>query len=136
MTKLSVIIPVYNESKTVIELLRRVQAVDLPGIEKEVIIIDDGSTDDSRELLKSHADGHVLCLHPSNRGKGAALRTGYRGTPATHRVGAENPESGHRDARVRVCLITHALAARTGLKAVHMLTYPSDVDTVYSLPKG
>ena len=73
--KLSVVIPVYNEMNTVSELVRRVQAVD---IEKQIILVDDGSSDDTAQKLKELAGGehiHVL-FHEENQGKGAALRTG------------------------------------------------------------
>jgi glycosyltransferase involved in cell wall biosynthesis len=74
--KLSVVIPVYNESQWVGELVRRVQAVPVP---KEIILVDDCSTDGTREILRGfEGDGvHVLC-QPRNRGKGAALREGFR----------------------------------------------------------
>ena len=77
--KLSVVIPVYNEVGTIKEIVSRVQAVDL---EKEIIIVDDGSTDGTRELLPeitlSHENIRVL-YHDRNQGKGAALRTGFEG---------------------------------------------------------
>ena len=74
--KLSVVIPVYNERQTVAQLVRSVQAVELS---KELIIIDDWSTDGTRNVLQSIAaeyDNVHLLLHDRNRGKGAALRTG------------------------------------------------------------
>lgn len=86
---LSVVIPVYNERATIEELLRRVSEVPL---EKEIIVIDDASTDGTRELLqqlaKASADGGDgpgtvsnnkmrILFHDRNRGKGAALRTGF-----------------------------------------------------------
>ncbi len=82
--KLSVIVPIFNERNTVVEVLRRMRAVDLPdGIEREIIVVDDGSTDGTREVLRQLADSTVrIVLHDVNRGKGAALRTGF-----THATG-------------------------------------------------
>jgi glycosyltransferase involved in cell wall biosynthesis len=73
--KLSVIVPVYNEAGTIAELLRRIRAVPL---ETEIILVDDYSTDGSREVLAAEADqpGTKLFLHARNQGKGAAVRTG------------------------------------------------------------
>jgi len=71
--KLSVIMPVYNERKTLREIVKRVQAVQ---IEKEIIIVDDGSTDGTRRMLKELDDENIKILfHEKNRGKGAAIRT-------------------------------------------------------------
>jgi glycosyltransferase involved in cell wall biosynthesis len=74
--KLSVVIPVYNEKDTILEILRRVQAVDLT---KEIIVVDDFSTDGTRDILKNvPADEHLkVVFHGQNLGKGAALRTGF-----------------------------------------------------------
>jgi len=72
----SVVIPVYNERDTVRELVRRVQAVSIP---KQIIVVDDGSTDGTRQVLaeiEAHQDLTIL-YHERNRGKGAALRTGF-----------------------------------------------------------
>ncbi len=74
--KLSIIIPVYNEKATVRELLEKVKAVD---IDKEIIIVDDGSTDGTREILQEEKNkGGKVFFHQKNMGKGAALRTGFR----------------------------------------------------------
>ena len=77
--QISVVMPVYNEVITIREIVARVQAVDL---EKEIIIVDDGSTDGTHELLQeitlSHENVRVL-YHDRNQGKGAALRTGFEG---------------------------------------------------------
>lgn len=74
--RLSVIIPVFNERATMQELLRRVDAVDL---EKEVIIVDDCSTDGTREVLNEiRRNIHTVVFHHENLGKGAAFRTGLK----------------------------------------------------------
>jgi glycosyltransferase involved in cell wall biosynthesis len=71
---LSVLIPVYNEKATILELVRRVEAVAIP-LEKEIVIVDDGSDDGTRELLAGLVGRAKVILHDGNRGKGAALRT-------------------------------------------------------------
>jgi glycosyltransferase involved in cell wall biosynthesis len=71
--RLSVIIPVYNEQKTIETLIKRVLKVD---IDKEIIVVDDFSTDGTRELLESECDGRLRILyHDRNMGKGFAIRT-------------------------------------------------------------
>lgn len=80
--KLSVIIPVYNERTTIKEIIRRIQEV---AIDKEIIVIDDGSQDGTRELLEKlsvesdslRTDNIRILFQDSNRGKGAALRRGF-----------------------------------------------------------
>jgi len=78
--KLSVIVPVFNERNTVVEVLRRMRAVELPdGIDREIIVVDDGSTDGTRDVLNQLRDSTVrILLHDDNRGKGAAVRTGLQ----------------------------------------------------------
>jgi glycosyltransferase involved in cell wall biosynthesis len=77
LRKLSIIIPVFNEIDTLEEIVERVQAVDLP-FAREIIIIDDCSSDGSRELLeKIRHDDIITVFHPTNQGKGAALRSGF-----------------------------------------------------------
>lgn len=73
--KLSIIIPVYNEQATIRQVHERVKGV---PYEKEIIIVDDCSTDGSREIIQSLAGGETITLfHERNRGKGGALRTGF-----------------------------------------------------------
>jgi len=75
--KLSVIMPVYNERNTIQEILRRVRAVDLGDIAKEIIVVDDGSTDGTPDILKLEEDSTTrVARHECNAGKGAAIRTG------------------------------------------------------------
>lgn len=75
--KLSVIIPVYNEKNTVREIVRRVQAT---GLAWEILMVDDGSKDGTREILAelNGKDGVRVILHDKNQGKGAAVRTGLQ----------------------------------------------------------
>ncbi len=74
--KLSVVIPVYNELKYVREVIRRVEEVPIP---KEIILVDDCSTDGTRDILKEveRDQGHTVVYHEINQGKGASLRTGF-----------------------------------------------------------
>ena len=77
--KLSIVIPVYNEVNTLETLLDAVRAVDT-GLEREIILVDDGSSDGTRDLLPKLAEKHadvVVELHEVNQGKGAALHTGF-----------------------------------------------------------
>ena len=78
LRKLTVVVPVYNERNTLVEILRRMRVVDLPdGVEREIIVVDDGSDDGTRDVLKQLGDSTVrVVLHERNRGKGAAVRTG------------------------------------------------------------
>ena len=74
--KISIVIPVYNEKEFIKTLIGRVEATDY---NKEIILVDDFSTDGSREIIKEYegAEGFKVCLHAVNKGKGAALRSGF-----------------------------------------------------------
>ena len=74
--KLSVVIPVYNEKATLEEIIRRVSSIDLP---KEIIVVDDYSTDGTRDILEKYpqSDGLKILFQQRNLGKGAALRAGF-----------------------------------------------------------
>ncbi len=91
--RLSIIVPVYNEIDTIAEILRRVRAVDLTvpigfGLEdgsvvelgREIVVVDDGSADGTRDILRGMEDDPdlKLVLHQENQGKGAAVRTGLQ----------------------------------------------------------
>ena len=80
--KLSIIIPVYNEEQTIGEIVERVRAVDLPGVEKEIVIANDGSSDGTREAMARSRwrDDPRISIHELqiNVGKGAAVRLGLR----------------------------------------------------------
>jgi len=72
--KVSIIVPCYNEEGSIGEVLRRVEALDLP-LEREVIVVDDGSTDTSAEIVRTFTPARLVS-HPVNEGKGGAIKTG------------------------------------------------------------
>jgi glycosyltransferase involved in cell wall biosynthesis len=75
---LSIVIPVFNEISTIAEILDRVRLAPAMGLTKEIIVVDDCSTDGTRDYLDSSAVGDIKCyFHNTNQGKGAALRTGF-----------------------------------------------------------
>ena len=89
---LSIVIPVYNERDTWRELVGRVEAAALPRLGRQIVLVDDGSTDGTRDQLRQFAESlgaggegpppagqvrHKVVFHEANRGKGAALRTGF-----------------------------------------------------------
>ena len=77
--KLSVVMPVYNYKATLNEIIRRVKEAE--PFDKEIIIVDDGSTDGSRDVLKGiNEEGIKVLLHKNNIGKGGAIRTGFAET--------------------------------------------------------
>jgi glycosyltransferase involved in cell wall biosynthesis len=73
--KISVVIPVFNERQTIAEIVTRVRRA-LDGRDAEIVVVDDGSTDDTLEVLRS-LDGLRLVEHGRNQGKGAAMRSGF-----------------------------------------------------------
>ncbi len=75
MNKISILIPVYNEKDLLLEILKQVESVDF-GLEKEIILIDDCSTDGTKDLYEKIP--YKVLYHQRNMGKGAALRTGLR----------------------------------------------------------
>ena len=77
--KLSIVIPVYNEDKTLEEIIKKVKAIDLGAIEKEIVVVDDGSSDKTIDILKKTIEPLVdkVIYKEKNMGKGAAVRTGF-----------------------------------------------------------
>ena len=79
MLKLSVIMPVYNEEKTIINVINKVKGVRLKNIKKEIIVVDDFSSDNTKNILKNIKDSSIkVFFHKINMGKGAAIRTGLK----------------------------------------------------------
>lgn len=79
--KISIIIPAYNEEKTVLKTVRRVLAVRTKGIKKELVVVNDGSTDKTGDILKSIKDKRVILIDKKkNQGKGAAIRDALKKT--------------------------------------------------------
>ena len=78
MKKVSIIIPVYNENETFMQLLTKVENANFSGLEKEIIITDDCSNDGTTEILKQLGDKYKVFFHSKNQGKGAAIRTAVK----------------------------------------------------------
>lgn len=78
MKKISIIVPVYNEINTLDIILKKIEEAPFCGLEKEIILIDDMSTDGTREHLKTLEDKYKVFYHEVNMGKGAAIRTGMK----------------------------------------------------------
>lgn len=72
--KLSIIIPVFNEEKTIAQVIDRVKDLKIPSVEKEIIVVNDGSTDKTLDKIKNK--NIIFLTHPKNLGKGAAVKTG------------------------------------------------------------
>jgi glycosyltransferase involved in cell wall biosynthesis len=78
---ISIVVPCYNESKTLETIIGRVLVADVSGLEREIIVVDDGSQDDSVNIAKALAERYPnirVLEHKLNHGKGAALRTGFQ----------------------------------------------------------
>jgi glycosyltransferase involved in cell wall biosynthesis len=160
MMKLSVIIPVYNEETTIQEILKQVRAVNLAY---EIIIVDDGSTDRTRELLKAEENqpDTIVIYHDHNQGKGAAVRTGFdRATGEILLIQDADLEYDPRDypvllrpieeGRVKVVYGSRFLGPRKAMLFWHMLgnkaltlltnilynTILSDMETCYKVFKA
>ncbi|MES2749637.1 MAG: glycosyltransferase family 2 protein [Patescibacteria group bacterium] len=84
-TKLSIIIPAYNEIGTIETLLHKVEAA-LFDYDTQIIIVDDGSKDGTRDILKKYEAIHTVVYHEKNQGKGAAIRTGLSEARGSHIV--------------------------------------------------
>ncbi len=159
--KLSVVIPVYNEKNTVAEILRRVKAT---GRADEIILVDDGSTDGTREFLRTLVSPPAVkvVFHEKNMGKGAALRTGFRNAsgdvilvqdadleynPGEYPALLEPIESGQADvvygsrflgAKHRVTMFWHMVANQLLTFATNVLynSILSDMETGYKVFKA
>lgn len=77
LSKVSIIVPIFNEESTIEILLEKILRIDLEQIEKEIIVVNDGSTDSTASKLKNFSDKIIIAHHEKNRGKGAALRTAF-----------------------------------------------------------
>jgi len=71
---------IYNEEKTLEAILKQIEGVNLQALTKEIVLVDDGSTDKTRDILKNLKNKYKVIYHEKNRGKGAAIRTGFKNT--------------------------------------------------------
>lgn len=78
MQKITVLVPIFNEVNTLRIILKKIEEAHFCGLEKEIILIDDFSTDGTREILEEIKDKYKIFYHDFNQGKGAALRTGFK----------------------------------------------------------
>jgi glycosyltransferase involved in cell wall biosynthesis len=78
MSKLSIIIPIYNEKNTLLEIISRIEKSDIGNMTKEIILVDDGSTDGVRNILKKLENKYKVIYQKKNKGKGAAVRAGFK----------------------------------------------------------
>lgn len=78
MSKLSIIIPIYNEKNTLLEIISRIEKSDIGNMTKEIILVDDGSTDRVQDILKKLENKYRVIYQKKNKGKGAAVRAGFK----------------------------------------------------------
>ena len=78
MKKVSIIIPVYNEKDTILEILEKVEQASFASLNKEIILVDDASTDGTTNILKNISKKYKILFHKKNQGKGAAIRTAVK----------------------------------------------------------
>ncbi len=76
--RVSIVIPIYNEIKTIEKIIDLVEKANIFGLEKEIILVDDGSNDGTREKLKKYEDKHKVIYNTRNFGKGFSLRQGFK----------------------------------------------------------
>ena len=78
MKKVSIIIPVYNEKDTILEILEKVEQASFASLNKEIILVADASTDGTTNILKNISKKYKILFHKKNQGKGAAIRTAVK----------------------------------------------------------
>lgn len=84
--KLSIIVPVYNEKNTILEILKRLTDLNLGAIEKEIILVDDCSNDGTRQIIEGLTGSYKIIFHDKNQGKGFAIRSGLKETTGDYVV--------------------------------------------------
>src|SRR5665811_2463874 len=106
--KLSIIIPVFNEEKTIAKILDKVLALSIPNVEKEILIIDDGSKDETKKIVEEKIKGTKIKFlkHSKNQGKGAAVRSGIKNATGDYIVIQDaDLEYDPKDIKILVCLL-------------------------------
>lgn len=76
--KISIVVPIYNEERTLEKIIAAVENADVFDLEKEIILVNDCSSDKSKEILEKYKEKYKVHHHETNKGKGAALKTGFK----------------------------------------------------------
>jgi glycosyltransferase involved in cell wall biosynthesis len=136
---LSIIVPVYNENKTLLLLLEKVRAVKLKGLQKQILVVDDGSSDGTKELLKKIKNpAYEIYFHEKNKGKGAAIRTAIPHTKGDYVVVQDADLEYDPSDYEKAFVFTHYLG-NIFLSAVTTILYGTvltDMETCYKVFRG
>jgi glycosyltransferase involved in cell wall biosynthesis len=76
-SKVSIVVPIFNEERTIRQVIERIETADTCGLEKEIILVNDGSSDKTQEILNTYKNRFKICSYSKNLGKGAALKAGF-----------------------------------------------------------
>jgi dolichol-phosphate mannosyltransferase len=135
MKKLSIIIPVFNEEKTVGTVLRKVLSTNLPVKQVEYIVVDDGSTDNSVKKIKSvRSNKIILLVHKKNQGKGVAVQTGLKKASGDYIIIQDaDLEYNPRDIAKLLKTVTNKNPVVYGTRLKRLPNFKEDIKNFYLL---